>query len=535
MSDQDGTGGLSTAPVEPVVAPALGPLGWARLLWRQLTSMRVALLLLFLLAVGSVPGSVLPQRPIDPAAVSTYLREHAELGPWLDRFQLFDVFGSVWFSAIYLLLFVSLVGCVLPRTLVHARAVRTGPPPAPRSLFRMPEHWYWDSRTGSAETLAAAGSVLAAARYRTAVGDGWVAAEKGYAREVGNLLFHLALLVILVGVAVGDAFGFTASKLLVEGDRFANTPTAYDTLQPGRLFDTAAMRPFTVELDRFDASYETTGRQVGQPRSFTASVRFQEQPGDRPRPAKVEVNHPLTVGSVDLFLTGNGYAPVFTVRDGTGQVAFNGPAPFLPQDGNNTSVGVVKAPDARPQGLAFTGFFLPTAVVDDKRGPHSVFPAPLDPAVFLNAWRGDDGSSLGTPQSVYQLDTKRMTQLRRGREPLRAALVKGQTLTLPDGLGSITFEGYRRYAYFHLASDPGQPVVLVGAVLAVAGLMLSLFVPRRRLWVRARTGADGLTRVELAGLTRVESESLAVEMGRVADRLHATAPPVPAETAEEQT
>ncbi len=115
---------------------ALGVVGWLRWTWRQLTSMRVALLLLMLLAVAAVPGSVLPQRPQDPARVAEYLADHPDLGPWLDRVGAFDVYASVWFSAIYLLLFVSLVGCIVPRTPRAPR--RAACPSAPHAAALRP-------------------------------------------------------------------------------------------------------------------------------------------------------------------------------------------------------------------------------------------------------------------------------------------------------------------------------------------------------------------------------------------------------------
>ncbi len=86
-------------------------LRWA---WTQLTSMRTALFLLLLLAVAAVPGSLFPQRSVNPEQVTTYLANKPVLGQWLDRFQLFDVYSSVWFSAIYLLLFISLIGASCP-------------------------------------------------------------------------------------------------------------------------------------------------------------------------------------------------------------------------------------------------------------------------------------------------------------------------------------------------------------------------------------------------------------------------------------
>ncbi|MBN9620422.1 MAG: cytochrome c biogenesis protein ResB, partial [Actinobacteria bacterium] len=76
----------------------------ARRGWRRLTSMRTALILLFLLAVAAVPGSILPQRPLNPSKTTAYIAAHGRWGQFLDRLGMFDVFGSVWFAAIYLLL-----------------------------------------------------------------------------------------------------------------------------------------------------------------------------------------------------------------------------------------------------------------------------------------------------------------------------------------------------------------------------------------------------------------------------------------------
>src|SRR5690606_16111283 len=105
----------------------------------QLSSMRVALILLLLLAVATIPGSLVPQRAADPNGVIQYEQDHPELFKILDAFpiQAFDVYSSVWFSSIYLLLFISLIGCVLPRIAHHWRALRSKPPRTPARLQRM--------------------------------------------------------------------------------------------------------------------------------------------------------------------------------------------------------------------------------------------------------------------------------------------------------------------------------------------------------------------------------------------------------------
>ncbi len=90
--------------------------------------MRIALILLFLLALASVPGSIFPQRGTSPLRVNEFLKDNPTSGPILDRLYMFDVFASPWFASIYLLLFISLMGCVLPRAVEHYKEMLSHPP-----------------------------------------------------------------------------------------------------------------------------------------------------------------------------------------------------------------------------------------------------------------------------------------------------------------------------------------------------------------------------------------------------------------------
>src|SRR5581483_4351755 len=76
-----------------------GVLEWLRWGWRQLTSMRIALILLFLLALGAIPGSMLPQQGSDPGGVQQYFRAHPSVAPLLNHLGLFNVFAAPWFAA----------------------------------------------------------------------------------------------------------------------------------------------------------------------------------------------------------------------------------------------------------------------------------------------------------------------------------------------------------------------------------------------------------------------------------------------------
>lgn len=501
---------MDTRPDESDVnQPVLGFVGMTRWAWRQLTSMRTALFLLLLLAIGAVPGSIWPQRNIDAGRVADYLASHRSAGPWLDRLGFFDVYSSPWFAAIYLLLFVSLVGCVFPRSKIHWRAMRAQPPRAPERLERLPEHGQIEVAGSPADVLEGARVVLRGRHFRVRTEGLSLSAESGYLRETGNLVFHLALIVVIVAVAIGHLIGWRGDRILVTGKSFSNTISGYDTFDPGPWVDTEGLSPFTVALDRLDVTFEERagGAQRGAPRDFTAYTRTQNSP-DAPQVRQtLKVNGPLKFGGASVFLLGNGYAPVVTVRDAEGRVLLHEATPFLPQDANYRSVGAVKVSAASPKQLGFFGFFLPSEYLDTVAGPSSFFPDLKNPALALGVFEGELYPQ-GRPQSVYTLSTERMTQLKNAKgEPLRLLLKPGQTVRLPEGRGSITFDSVQRWAGLSVRYDPGKILALAGAVAALAGLIASLMIRRRRVFVRVRPAGCN-TVVSMGGIAKGEDPRL---------------------------
>src|ERR1700733_258801 len=480
---------------------SLGVVGWLRWGWRQLTSMRTALVLLFLLAAGSVPGSLLPQDGTNPASVAQYYSSHPVLARILGDLGLFNVFGAPWFAAIYILLFTSLVGCVLPRTLRLVGSARQPPPRAPGNLSRLPFAVSYATPLAPEAALESAAKALSGKRFRMRTGPGWVSAEKGYLREVGNLLFHMALLGLLVSIGLGGLFGYKADRLLVTGTSFANTLTALDEFHPGRLVGPDNLQPFTVTLDHFSASYVTSGALVGQPAAFNARIRYSASPGDSMHSYDLTVNHPLIVDGARVFLIGHGYAPEFRITDGTGRVIFDGAVPFVPVETTGlVSEGAVKVPDASPKGLGFGGVFLPSAI--DVGGKlESYFPAPNNPMVSLVSYAGNLGMNSGPSQSVYSLNTAGLHELAVSPRPLAI----GQSIKLPNGLGTLTYTGYRQWVSLAITYDPGQTAALWSGIAVLAGLLLSFMVRRRRVFVRASTDETGNTIVDLGGLTRSDA------------------------------
>jgi cytochrome c biogenesis protein len=506
-------------------------LAFLRNTWRGLTSMRTALVLLFLLALASLPGALLPQRSLNQQLVDSYFADYPTLAPWLDEVGAFDVFATPWFAAIYLLLMISLCGCLLPRSLEGVRSARATPVATPRNLARLPHH-------ASATLDEEPDAVLVRVRSRLGVGSrfGWrsaeatdeqgvrtVSSEKGYLRETGNLVFHISLVGLLVGIAVGKLFGYEGQVIvLANGSQFCNSSIlGYDSFRPGLRVDGTELEPFCVQIDDFTADYLPNG----QPDVYSADIGYQDtqqvESGDSGTwsPYQLAVNHPLRLDGSRVYLTGHGYAPRFTVTWPNGEQR-SGEIQWQPVDQTTLlSQGATKferpgvADDVQRQksSLAITGLFAPTssggAVVT------STYPEMRNPEVAIDVLRGDLGLDDGRGQSIFSVDQSNVDSGQLVRVA-RANLVPGESTTLDDGT-VVRFDDVTPWVALQVSHDPGQTSVLVFAILILIGLGLSLSIKRRRFWVRLTPAGDGRTLVELGGLARTDQAGYGEEFDRL--------------------
>lgn len=491
----------------------------ARYWWRQLTSMRTALILLFLLALASVPGSLLPQKSLGQAKVNGYIAQHQTLGPWLDRLGFFNVFSAPWYAAIYLLLVISLIGCLTPRIAVYWKALRSAPPPAPRRLQRIGEYDSVVTDADPIETADAAESILRKNRWRvirrTGV-DGTItlSAEKGYLREAGNLIFHLSLLALLASLAVGKLNSYEGSRIALEGEGFCNQQQSYDSFRSGELVDGADMVPICLDLHTFTTTYDANLT----PAKFASDVSWTSGVGGKEHAVTIGVNNPLRTDGVRVYVSGHGYAPIFTVTLPNGTVLKNVTAPFLPTDQVNFgSEGAIKLDTGDPEKqLAFQGFLAPTAVHTGSAIASSD-PRLLDPQVALVVFQGYTGLDTGVPQSVYTLD---QSAIKDGLLKKVAAknLAPGESLQLADGT-KVTFAKVIEWAAFQVSRDPGQVWVLISSLVLLVAITVSLTMRRRRLWVRVTPDKDGPGRVEVGGLAHTQPAAFTREFTALSTRI----------------
>jgi cytochrome c biogenesis protein len=112
-----------------------------------------------------------------------------------------------------------------------------------------------------------------------------------------------------------------------------------------------------------------------------------------------------------------------------------------------------------------------------------------------------------------------MTQIAgRKSEAKTISLKIGDTVDLPNNLGSIELKSVKRFVSLDVHHDPTATWVFIFAMLVLAGLFTGLFIPRRRVWIKFVENADGATRLEYAGLARGEDPGLATAVTAIVQK-----------------
>lgn len=479
--------------------PPMNFVGFLRWSWRQLTSMNTALLLLLLVAVAAIPGSILPQKTASILKVNNWKKDNPNFATLFDDLGLFDVYGSFWFSAIYILLMISLVGCVIPRLKVYWESFNEQPPNPPAQISKFEGYKKILNVNLNATQVE---EKLKKLKWKVNRQGNSLTAEKGYLREFGNLVFHASLIVLTLALAFGALFSYRGTIIVKEGNGFANTLTQYDDFRAGKLFNISSMPDFYFTLVDFAVDFERGVNQKGSPRKFEASIILNDDTD-----LKILVNQPLNISGTKIYLTGHGYAPRLEVKNKLGEVIFSDSVTFLPQDGNFSSTGVIKIPDETPQ-LGINARFLPTATVDLVEGPISTFPALDKPEIFMSLWQGDLGIDDGVAQSIYRLDTSEMKEV--GLEELKV----GQTWKTNQGF-EIKFQGVEQFASFQVAYEPGRFLALAGAIFAMLGMFFGLGIQRRRILVIMPKSTKGSSVIEVAGIAKSTNHDVSKDIDKL--------------------
>lgn len=484
---------------------ARGPveLVWEQVIvfWRWLRRMKTALYLLGVVSLMTLVATIVPQ---EPNVVLTVQRWRAGIeGPgtlvsgFLDVIGAYDMYGSPAFAVLLLLLFTSLTGCLLPRYRAWWRMTTRSRPPRTGSLGGQEHVEKLESTLAPDEALAAARSVLARKRWRLRHEDAdevaakglraQVAAEKGMVlREGGSLVFHTSFYVLLIGIILGQLFGFTGQVGIVEGETFAETAVGYWSYKPGGRWTDADHRGFSLTVDEFIVDWYRDVQRGGTPKVFLADITVDKTDGTTYQ-QRIGGNAPALIDGMKVHLLDWGYAPRVQVLVDD-KMVYDGFVTLKPGD-LGFWTGAVKAPGADPDiGLDLT--FWPTAF--DQQDPNTWTGAPWADAPLMAyiSYRGD--LQLDRSQNVNTLDLTGMVE--DGANLLRV----GDEIT--QGNVTIRMPELRRWVGLQFSHRPTAPILLAGGALILLGLLPALYAFRRRLWVEAdQDPLTGVTTVTIAG------------------------------------
>jgi len=442
--------------------------------WKSLSSMRLALVLILALAAVVLAGTLLDQAPpsviADQAAYDQWLeRARGRYGGWtvvFDRLQLFNVFHTLWFRALIALLALNIVVCSLNRwhgiwtTVFHTR-VRMGEPFFQHARFRATVATTMPLDDAADRVRRA----LSGSRYhlKTDAAEGSVAlfADKNRLSRFGTFFTHLSIVLLLAGTVVGGVWGFKDPEFVVsEG---STRPLGLGT-------------NISVRLDHFADEYYLDG----PPKDFRSDVVLFEN-GKQVKQGTVQVNSPLRYKGIAFHQAFYGQTAVMKVQDKTGKVVFNDGVPLAWQTREGQRpVGSFNLPEQN----------LSVYVV----GPRSGETDPMIPAGEMRV-------------EVY-------------RQESRAAAPQNLTQGKPGDLAGLTFtfERESRFAGLKVVKDPGTSIIWVASALMVLGMVMLFYLPRRRLWALCKAQPDGTTTV-LLGMPAQRDTTLAGDFDSVRSKV----------------
>jgi len=425
-----------------------------------LTSIRLTVFLLLILAAVAVIGTVVPQGQPPNQYVSRYGEVWGQL-LWLGGFA--QVYFSPWFLGPISLLAANILACVvhgLPRAVQRARQ-----PLSLTAALSLPERGRvtWPAAVDPQPLIAATLSrELGRCRQETLPDQKVYFLERGRFRPLGPYLIHVALLLILAGGLIGKFMGVDGQLAIQQGE-------VADAFQVGHRVEKPL--DFQVRLDNFQVSYYEPG---GSPKEFRSDLTFM-QAGREAARATCRVNEPVSFGGLTFYQSSYGSQAT-------------GPVRLTVQLGDLRES--IEAPLRQPADLpGGRGRIIPMKVDGNFQG--------YGPAVLLAFSSGS-----GHPQVFWTL--KDRPELGRQPDPYRITVE------------SVPF-GY--YSVFQVKHDPGVVWVYAGFLLFLPGLYLAFFRPAERWALVLAKTAQGKWQGRLLGASPRNREEFAARQARLLTEL----------------
>jgi cytochrome c biogenesis protein len=383
----------------------------------------------------------------------------------LERLGAFTVFRSPWFGMALVVLVISIIICTLDRTPRLWRGVSDVRVVQPEPFYDpiLPDRAAMDGVSADAVAQAMRRHGFRVRQTTTDEGTTHVYGDRHQYTKMATLLTHLGLILFLVAAAVTSRFGDEQGLVVTEGGSL----TVQSIGTPGLLLIK-------------NLAFEAPGFETGQPTDFTTDLAVYRD-GSQIARKTIRVNDPLSVAGYTFHQNGFGAAPHIVVRDTAGRPLWDGQVPLTDQAAGSP-YGILAVP-GRDLGLQ-----LLLSRRDDGTGVVLVLPYRVV---------GTDADGDPIPENY---------------DPL--VLTRGDTRT-SDALGiSIGLTEFGEYTLLIAKADPGQGLIWLAFASLIAGITITFYLPRRRLW--ARRSKDGALALVWRSDRYVDVER---EFGRLLDDL----------------
>jgi cytochrome c biogenesis protein len=414
--------------------------------WNFFTSVKLAIVTLIVLASTSILGTIIEQN--QPPG-----KYHQIYEDWafalMDRFNLFDMYHSMWFLFILVLFTVNLSCCTIdrfPKMLKVVRNPRTKLDGSLEKTLSLSDRW---KRKGSISEWAGKYAEALSASFAKPVvtedgGEVHLYAETGVASRFGVYVTHLSIIIIFIGAIIGNVFGFKGYVNIPEGESVTQVPVRGGIRMQDLGF---TLRCNSLRLETYPG---------GQPKSYMSDLSVID--GGRETLRKtIVVNDPLQYKGIWFYQSSYGQA-----GGATAQVAVSR------KDG--TPMGSIALAVNEPVTVEGYGIVRGVNYEQNFQGN--------GPALQVTVEKpGKPAVSFWLLQGHPDLDRQR----------------NDSVVFSFSGLSSKMFTGLQ------VAKDPGVNIVWLGCALMVIGLVMAFFLSHQRVWVRLSPGADGRVEVVLAG------------------------------------
>ncbi|RLB26872.1 MAG: hypothetical protein DRG71_01085 [Deltaproteobacteria bacterium] len=432
------------------------------ILWRTLSSVKLTIVLLVLIAIASVIGTFIPQRE---EAVDFAHRLSPQTFHFFQMLGLFDMYHTAWFRILIGALALNLIICSMDRFPGAWRRFTARPRPDRSKIFQgIPEHQtFVVSQPG--ESVSSTLEGLLQSKYKGVVkklsgSTVYFYADKGRFSHFGVYLVHLSVLVIIAGALIGSFFGFEAYVNILEGDQVSSA------MLRGKMVPVDL--GFTVRCDDFKVSFYDNGA----PKEYRSDLSFLHN-GEKVKSAVLLVNHPVKFRGITFYQSSYGAVP-----------------------GDKALIRIVRRA-SKPQ----------TSSLTVKLGEK--VPLPLDDGFFTVSQIKDNFMNMG-PAILIKVASQKGKPIRfwvfqyqdRIRRSFPGIFEKFPKLN-PSAYKPYTFYleeiESKYYTGLQLSKDPGVPVVWAGFILIIGGLFITFFASHRRFWIRIES-RGGKSKISVAAM-----------------------------------